>query len=178
MVEKRSSAENGSAPLSRSAENGFTPMPRFAEHGFTFVRRSAEHGFTFVRRSAEHGFTLIELMVALAVFSLAALALIRLEGQTIRTTATLGQTMVAQMVARNVAIEALTDTRPPVAGVSNGVEDNGGQSWNWTRDVSPLGDQGALRVAVDVSDSAGSSLGHMIVVRAPPRPEPVEERKP
>lgn len=149
-----------------------------AQHGFTSLSRSAEHGFTPLSRSAEHGFTLIELMVALAVFSLAALALIRLEGQTIRTTATLGQTMVAQMVARNVAFEALTDTRPPVVGVSTGVEDNGGQSWNWTRDVSPLGDQGALRVAVDVSDSAGNSLGHMIVVRAPPPPQPAGERKP
>ena len=37
-------------------------------------------------RKREEGFTLIEMMVALAVFSLAAMALIRLEGATIRST--------------------------------------------------------------------------------------------
>lgn len=116
------------------------------------------------------GFTLIEVMVALAVFSLAALALIRLEGQTIRTTATLDDTMVAQMVARNVAVEALTDARPPLAGTSTGQEDNGGRQWSWTRVVAPLGDQGAMRIAVDVISPAGASLGHLIVVRTPPPP--------
>ena len=50
-----------------------------------------------------------EIMVALAVFSLAALALIRLEGQTIRSTGILSATLLAQTVARNVAIEAVTD---------------------------------------------------------------------
>ncbi|WP_278988420.1 type IV pilus modification PilV family protein, partial [Sphingobium yanoikuyae] len=41
------------------------------------------------RRSAEHGFTLLEMLVALAVFSLAALALVRLQGVTLRTAADL-----------------------------------------------------------------------------------------
>ena len=62
------------------------------------------------------GFTLIEVMVALAVFSLAALALIRLEGATIRSTALLGDTTLAQMVARNVAVEAITAASPPALG--------------------------------------------------------------
>lgn len=123
-------------------------------------------------RRRSPGFTLIELMVALAVFSLAALALIRLEGQTIRSTTILGDTMLAQMVARNVAVEALTDPRPPVNGIATGVEDNGGRPWNWRRAVEPLGDQGALRVTVDVAGPDGTSLGHLIVVRAPPPPAP------
>ncbi len=42
-----------------------------------------ESGFESQWRSAEHGFTLIEMMVALAIFSLAALALLRLEGATV-----------------------------------------------------------------------------------------------
>ena len=44
-----------------------------AQRGST-ARRSAEHGFTSVRRSAEHGFTLIEVMVALLIFSMIAAA--------------------------------------------------------------------------------------------------------
>jgi general secretion pathway protein J len=38
------------------------------------MNRSAEHGFTSLRRSAEHGFTLLEMMVALAIFSMVAAA--------------------------------------------------------------------------------------------------------
>ena len=44
----------------------------------------------------ERGFTLIEIMVALAVFSLAALALVRLESATIRGAAILDETLVAR----------------------------------------------------------------------------------
>ena len=52
---------------------------------------------------AEGGFTLIEIMVALAVFSLAVLALLRLETATIRGARVLDDSLVAGIVARNVA---------------------------------------------------------------------------
>lgn len=116
------------------------------------------------------GFSLIEMMVALAVFSLAALALIRLEGAIIRSASTIDRTMMAQIVARNVAVETLTDPQPPVNGASSGVEENGGRAWNWQRISAPLGDQGAVRVDVTVSDSDGTALGRLTVVRPPNRP--------
>ncbi|MGK6323852.1 type II secretion system minor pseudopilin GspI [Sphingomonas sp. DT-51] len=116
---------------------------------------------------AERGFTLIEIMVALAVFSLAALALVRLEGQTIRSTGVVAATLLAQTVARNVAIEAVTDAQPPVRGRSSGVEQNGGRAWTWTREVQPLGDGDVMRVDVSVSDASGAVLGRMTMVRPP-----------
>lgn len=118
----------------------------------------------------ESGFSLIEMMVALAVFSLAAMALIRLEGAIIRSASSLDRTMMAQIVARNVAVETLTDARPPVTGASSGVEENGGQPWAWRRVATPLGDQGAVRVDVSVSDTGGTTLGRLTVVRPPTRP--------
>lgn len=121
---------------------------------------------TPVRRSAEHGFTLIEMMVALAVFSLAALALIRLEGATVRGTSILESTLAAQMVARNVAIEAMTDTTPPAIGTAKGIEQNGGRAWSWTRETRPTGDSRIVRIDVEVADAAGSRQGHLTVVRA------------
>ncbi len=113
----------------------------------------------------ESGFTLIEMMVALAVFSLAALALIRLEGATIRGASILDSTLTAQMVARNVAIEAMTDARTPTLGIAKGVEQNGGRAWTWTRETRPTGDARIVRIDVEVMDAAGSRQGHLTVVR-------------
>ena len=116
-------------------------------------------------RLAERGFTLIEMMVALAVFSLAALALIRLEGATIRGATTLDTTLMAQIVARNVAYTAMTDARAPTLGVASGVERNGGRSWAWTRVVQPTGDARILKIDVTVMGLGGRSAGHLTVVR-------------
>ncbi|MEG3124726.1 type II secretion system minor pseudopilin GspI [Sphingomonas sp. GB1N7] len=118
-------------------------------------------------RGREKGFTLIEIMVALAVFSLAAMALIRLESATIRGAGILDSTLVAQMVARNVAFEAMTDARPPALGQAQGIERNGGRSWAWTRITKPTGDARILRINVAVADAEGNVQGRLTVVRAP-----------
>jgi general secretion pathway protein I len=129
----------------------------------------AERGFNPLRRYAERGFTLIEIMVALAVFSLAAMALVRLESATIRGASILDETLVAQMVARNVAIDAVTAAQPPTAGRVTGVETNGGQAWTWTRQVSALGGSSVLRIDVSVADRTGTQLGRLTMVRPAPR---------
>ena len=115
----------------------------------------------------ERGFTLIEVMVALAVFSLAALALLRLEGAGVRSTAILSDTIVAQMVARNVAIDAVTAPRPPALGRSGGVEQNGGRPWRWVREVRPTGDRGIVRIDVAVLGADGRQLGRLTMIRPP-----------
>ena len=71
-------------------------------------------------RSAEQGFTLIEMLVALAIFSLAALALLRLGGATATNSARLNDQAIAKIVARNLAVETLTDPQPPAFGASAG----------------------------------------------------------
>ena len=83
-------------------------------------------------KPAPNGFTLLEIMVALAIFSLAALAMVRLQGYSVRSTANLGASSMAWQVARNVAVEILSNPAPPTLGETQGDELNGGQNWRWT----------------------------------------------
>jgi len=124
------------------------------------------------RPACERGFTLIEVMVALLVFGLAAMALIRLEGATIRGASLLDRTLLAQTVARNVAVETVTDAAAPPPGVARGSEANGGARWNWTRTASAVGDRGAMRIDVAVAEPSGQVLGRLTMVRPPDRPGP------
>lgn len=127
---------------------------------------AARQGFTSWTRSAEHGFTLIEMMVALLVFSLAAMALIRLEGASFRTATQVDRSVLGNIVARNVAVDALTTAKAPAVGLAQGVEANGGRNWRWARQVSGLGDGNALRIDVTVADEQGRTAGRLMVVRS------------
>ena len=82
---------------------------------------------------ADAGFTLIEMLVALAIFSLAALALLRLGGTTAANSARLTEQALAQIVARNLAVEVMTDPVAPSFGTQTGVTINAGRQWRWTR---------------------------------------------
>jgi general secretion pathway protein I len=106
----------------------------------------------------ESGFTLLEMLVALAVFSLAALALLRLEGATVRQAGELDERMMAQLVVRNLAVETLTDPAPPPVGASAGEAVNGGRRWRWSRVTSRTPDQRLVRVDISVATSRAPSV--------------------
>ena len=91
-----------------------------------------------VASQRESGFTLIEMLVALAIFSLAALALLRLGGATAANSARLHDQAMAQMVARNLAVETLTDPAPPPFGRPTGEAVNAGRRWMLDAHDGPL----------------------------------------
>ena len=122
------------------------------------------------RPLAERGFTLIEIMVALAVFSLAVLALIRLESATVRGASILDETLVANLVARNIAIDAVSEASVPTLGMSSGIETNGGRSWAWQRGVFPTGNRAIVRIEVAVRGPGDNVLGRATAVRPPDMP--------
>ena len=97
-----------------------------------------------------NGFTLLEIMVALAIFSLAALAMVRLQGYSVRSTSNLGDSSMAWQVARNVAVQILSNPTPPTLGETRGEELNGGQNWQWTATTSSTDDSRLVTVDIDV----------------------------
>ena len=95
--------------------------------------------------------------MALAVFSLAALALVRLQGVTLRTAADLDSKALGQIVARNLMVEVQTDPAPPSLGSEQGEVDNGGRRWHWNREVRALDDKRLLQVNLTVDGQGGAS---------------------
>ena len=124
-----------------------------------------EEGFNPCWRSAEDGFTLIEMLVALAIFSLAALALLRLEGATVANTARLQDQAMAQIVARNLAIEAMTDPVAPAFGRESGEAVNGGRSWSWTRVVDRSPEPRIQQIEIEVRSRMGPEGARLTVFR-------------
>ena len=101
----------------------------------------------------EGGFTLIELMVALAVFAIAALTLLRMEGASIQRTADLDQRLLREVVAQNLAAEWLIDPSPPALGDVAGQVSNAGRRFAFQRHVEPAGEGGVVRVVVSVRET-------------------------
>jgi general secretion pathway protein I len=112
-------------------------------------------------RIAEAGFTLIEMMVALAVFSIAALALLRLDGFAVSSTAGIDARIMAGLVVQNEAALAATDPGPIVRGSTSLSRTNGGRTFTVQRTVTPTADERLVRidlVAIEQSSSRRAAL--------------------
>jgi general secretion pathway protein I len=132
----------------------------------TFIRAIAERLKSgAARERAETGFTLLEMLVALAIFSLAALAIVRLQAVSARSAFDLRERTMAQLVAHNLMVERLTDPEPPTLGSTDGTEANHGREWQWRQGVSPLEDGKLLAIIIRVEGGPGQSPAILSFVR-------------
>lgn len=111
------------------------------------------------------GFTLMEMLVALAVFSIAALALMRLSGYALTTTADLDARSIADLVVRNEAALAATDPGPVVRGSTNTNVVNGGRNFLVRRSVTPTADQRLVRIDFLAVEQGSSARAAMTMVK-------------
>ena len=117
------------------------------------------------KRPRQSGFTLIEMLVALAVFSIAALALLRLDGFAIATTADLDSRMIAQIVVQNEAALIATDPGSIVRGATSHGVTNGGRLFGVRRTVTPTDDPRLVRIDVIAVERRGSARAAMTFVK-------------
>jgi general secretion pathway protein I len=120
-------------------------------------------------RRSEAGFTLLEMLVALAIFSMAVLALLNLTGENIRAAGIVEARALAHVVAENRAVEVLTADEPPPIGENSGTEDAAGRAWRWTETVQPSPDPDMLRIDIAVrGEQSEQVLGSVTLFRVRP----------
>jgi general secretion pathway protein I len=113
----------------------------------------------------ERGFTLVEMLVALSVFSLAALALVRLQGVTTRNAVRIETHALAQIVAANLAVEAVSDPFAPAYGDVRGEAENGGLRWQWRRVTRRSPESRIQQIEIEVAAPGGGNAARLTVFR-------------
>jgi general secretion pathway protein I len=108
-------------------------------------------------RGREDGFTLIEVMVAMAVLGLAVLALIRLGAANAMTAGRVEDVLLADIVAENAIVDALTQPEPPPLGETSGTVVNAGVNWTVTRQVARTENARLIRISVAVRGPGGAA---------------------
>lgn len=120
------------------------------------------------KRDRQAGFTLIEVLVALAVFSIAAYALLALLGQNARSAGLIERKVLANIVAQNQAINVALAPVPQVGSVQEGEETQLGVDWRWRAMVEPTPNPVIVRVRIDVRAADSDQIeAQLELYRAP-----------
>ncbi len=114
-------------------------------------------------RHRASGFSLIEVLVAMAVFSLAAIPLVQLMTQTLAGAGHIEQRFLAGVVADNVIADATVGLLDTVEGPFAGVEHQKGRAFEWSAAILPTQSNDIAAIRVEVSNQ---ETGQIIASRS------------
>ena len=115
--------------------------------------------------SQKNGFSLVEVLVATAIFSLAALAFLNILGERSASLEGDKQRLLARIVAENILATSLASETPPQASVTSGATETLRYPLRWRRTVI-VEDEFHL-ITVTVTDpETGRTLSELSTLRA------------
>lgn len=100
---------------------------------------------------SSRGFTLLELLVAMAIFATAGLAIMQTSSAHIRAVSQLEELTFAGYVANNQLQLAMLDPKWPPKEQSQGEVEMANRKWLWQQQVSKPGDEDLRLISVSVS---------------------------
>jgi general secretion pathway protein I len=89
-------------------------------------------------------------MVALAIFSIAVVAMITAQNENIRTITILEERAMAEIAAENILVETITAAGVIPVGFSSGQIDFAGRPFDWRRQVIETSSPSVHRVTVSI----------------------------
>ncbi|WP_281276288.1 type II secretion system minor pseudopilin GspI [Shewanella atlantica] len=98
------------------------------------------------------GMTLLEVIVALAVFAIAAVSITKSLGDQIANMPILEERTYAQWVADNEMVEARLEPKFPDLGKKEGQTELAGRDWYWRKEVVKTTDDKFRMIRISVSD--------------------------
>jgi general secretion pathway protein I len=102
------------------------------------------------------GFTLVEVLVALAVLTIALAAVMRAMSQSIDTSASLRDRTIAMWVAQNRLTTHQVTRDFPALDTTEGDAEMAGRAWRWREEVKPAPDEPDMRqVHIEVRAASG-----------------------
>lgn len=104
----------------------------------------------YTRKKFKNGFTLIEVMLAMAVFSIAGIAILGTADTNARNLGHLESKIVASWVASNQLVEVTLDTTWPPKNNKKGKVELAGQEWFWQQKVIKTTDKDLRAIVMEV----------------------------
>ena len=104
----------------------------------------------FYYHKIQRGFTLIEVMLAMAVFSVAGIAILGTADTNTRNLGHLESKILASWVASNQLVETTLDTSWPPKNKKKGKVELAGQEWFWQQKVIKTTDKDMRAIVMEV----------------------------
>jgi general secretion pathway protein I len=105
---------------------------------------------TRAKLTIQKGFTLIEVMLAMAVFSIAGIAILGTADTNARNLGYLESKIIANWVASNQLVEATLDSSWPPKNNKKGKVELAGQEWLWQQKVIKTTDKDMRAIVMEV----------------------------
>ncbi|MCP5380955.1 MAG: type II secretion system minor pseudopilin GspI [Kordiimonadaceae bacterium] len=101
--------------------------------------------------SAQDGFSLLELLVAIAILSLAVIPMMATQSTAIRSSSHLNEKEIARFVAENALTELSISEIPPEPGMRQGTENQAGFDYTWQAVISRIPNQPLMTIMLSVN---------------------------